>query len=167
MKTYDIKEEFLAIQELLENEEFDEVTGELIDNSETVQELLAEVQENMEEKANGICYLITENKMYEDSLKAEAKRLTARAKMFARVQDNLKELLKFLLNGEKLKTERFTISYRKSTSVNITDDSLIPAEFINVKETFTVDKKAVADKLKDFEEVAGAELVVKNSITIK
>ena len=167
MKTYDIKAEFLAIQELLETEEFNEETGELIDNSETVQQLLSEVQENMSEKADGICYLVSQNKMYEDSLKAEAKRLTARAKMFERVQNDLKELLRFLLAGEKLKTEKFTISYRKSTSVEILDDSLIPSEFINVKETFTFDKKAIADKLKDFDEVAGAKLVVKNNITIK
>lgn len=33
---YEIKQEFYAIQELLEVEEFDKETGELIDNSEAI-----------------------------------------------------------------------------------------------------------------------------------
>ena len=169
MKVYEIKQEFYAIQELLEQPlEIDEETGEVLqDNTEIVQELLNELEANKEDKADSICYLISENKMYETQLKDEIKRLQARAKMFARVQSDLKELLRFLLHNEKLKTQHFTISYRKSTSVNITDDSKIPAEFIKVEEVFKIDKKAIAEKLKEFEVVDGAELEVKENITIR
>jgi hypothetical protein len=166
---FDIKKEFYAIQELLEQPlEIDEETGEVLqDNTEIAQELLNELEANKEEKADNICYLISENKMYEDQLKDEVKRLQARAKMFARVQENLKELLEYLLNGEKLKTKNFTISYRKSTSVNIIDESKIPAEFIKVKEEFKIDKKAISKELKEFNQVAGATLEVKQNISIR
>ena len=166
---YDIKAEYQAIQDLLEQPlEVDEETGEVLnDNTETVRELLNELEESKEQKADNIAYLIKENEMIEKSLKDEAKRLQERAKMFARIQDDLKNLLKFLLNGEKIKTPHFTISYRKSTSVRVIDESKIPPEYIKVKEVFSVDKKAIAEKLKNFEPVDGATLDLKESVIIR
>ena len=60
MKTYEIKSEFFAIQELLEVEEFNGETGELIDNSEAVQALLSEIEDERNNKADSIAYLIKE-----------------------------------------------------------------------------------------------------------
>ena len=87
--------------------------------------------------------------------------------MFIRKQESLKQLLDFLLGGEKLKTDRFTFSYRSSQSVNIIDESLVPAEYLNVKETFTPDKKRIKEALANFDEVAGCEIVVKTSLGVK
>jgi len=169
MKVYEIAKEFQAIQELLEQPlEIDEETGEVLeDNTELIQQLLSELEANREQKADNICYLISENKMIEMQLKAEAKRLQERAKTLSNTQERLKDLLKFLLHGEKLKTTHFTISYRKSASVKIVDESKIPADYIKVEEVYKIDKKAIADKLKDFWIVKGAELEVKNNLTIK
>jgi len=167
MKTYEIKSEFFAIQELLENEEFNEETGELIDNSEAIQSLLNEIEDERDSKADNIAYLIKEANDTELSLKAEIDRLNERKKMFIRQQDSLKELLDFLLAGDKLKTDRFTFSYRTSQSVHIIDESLIPAEYLNVKETFTPDKKRIKEALANFDEVAGAEIIVKKSLSVR
>lgn len=167
MKTYDIKSEFYEIQQLLDNEEFDEETGELIDNSEAIQQLLSEIVDERDTKADSIAYLIKQANDTENALKAEIDRLNERKKMFIRQQDSLKQLLDFLLSGEKLKTARFTFSYRTSQSVNITDESLIPAEFLTVKETFTPNKKAIKEALSNFDEVAGAEIQVKKSLSVK
>jgi len=167
MKTYEIKSEFFAIQELLENEEFNEETGELIDNSEAIQSLLSEIEDERDSKADNIAYLIKEANDTELSLKAEIDRLNERKKMFIRQQDSLKELLNFLLAGEKLKTDKFTYSYRNSQTVHIIDESLIPAEFLNVKETFTPDKKRIKEALSNFDEVAGAEIIVKKSLSVR
>ena len=167
MKTYEIKSEFFEIQQLLENEEYDEETGELIDNSEAIQALLNEIEDERDSKADNIAYLIKEANDTENSLKAEIDRLNERKKMSTRQQDSLKQLLDFLLGGEKLKTDRFTFSYRTSQSVKIIDESLIPAEYLNVKETFTPDKKRIKEALQDFNEVAGCEIVVKTSLGVK
>lgn len=167
MKTYDIKSEFFEIQQLLENEEFDEETGEQIDNSETLKLLLSEIEDERDSKADSIAYLIKEANDTELALKAETDRLNERKKMFIRKQESLKQLLDFLLGGEKLKTDRFTFSYRSSQSVNIIDESLVPAEYLNVKETFTPDKKRIKEALANFDEVAGCEIVVKTSLGVK
>jgi len=164
---YDIKQEFFAIQELLENEEFDEITGELIDNSEAIQELLNEIQEDKANKADNIAYLINQAKGSQEAIKCEIDRLNERKKMFIRQEERLKQLLDFLLNGEKLKTDKFTFSYRTSQSVEIIDESLIPAEYLVVKETFTPDKKKIKEALADFNEVAGARIVVKKNLGVK
>lgn len=167
MKTYDIKSEFLAIQELLENEEFNEETGELIDNSEAIKQLLSEIEIERDTKADSIAYLIKSAKDTETALKAEIDRLNERKKMFIREQESLKQLLDFLLGGEKLKTDKFTFSYRTSQSVNILDESLIPAEYLNVKEVVTPDKKKIKEALADFDEVAGAEIVVTKTLGVR
>ena len=167
MKTYDIKSELLAIQDMIENEEFDEETGELIDNSETLQQLLNEYSYERDVKADSIAYLVKEANDTENRLKAEIDRLNERKKMSIRQQDSLKQLLDFLLAGEKLKTDKFTFSYRTSQVVNITDESLIPAEYLNVTEIIKPDKKKIKEALADFNEVAGAEIVINKSLGIR
>lgn len=167
MKTYDIKAEFFTIQELIENEEINEETGEVIDNSETIQQLLSEIEGERDNKADNIAYMIKEANDTELALKAEVDRLNERKKMFVRQQEKLKHLLDFLLGGEKLKTEKFTYSYRTSQSVKVTDESLIPAEFLNVKETVTPDKKKLKEALADFRNIPGAEIEVKKSLGVR
>ena len=167
MKTYDIKKEFFAIQELLETDEYDEETGELIDNTETLKQLLLEIEDERDNKADNIAYLIKEAIDTENTLKLEIERLSERKKMFIRQQESLKNLLSYLLNGEKLKTDKFTYSFRKTQSVKILDEALIPAEFLNVTEKVTPDKKKIKEALANFEEVAGAEIELKTTLGVK
>ena len=166
MKVYDIREEFRALQDLINNEEFDEVTGELINNDEAIQQLLKEIECEKSIKADSIAFLVKQANDSEMALKAEVDRLNARKKMFIKQQDSLKQLLDDLLYGQKLKTDRFTFSYRTTKSVNIIDESAIPAEFLNVVETIKPDKKAIKDALADGL-VDGCELLVKKSLSFR
>jgi len=168
MNTYEISKEFYELQQLIELEEFDE-NGELIDNSGIIEELLNSLESERNIKADSIAYLIKIANESQNSIKDEITRLNERKTMFLKQENKLKELLAYLLQGEKLKTDRFTFSYRKSTSVHILDESLIPAKFLKVKKTVTVtvDKMAIKKMLVDFETVAGAELETKNSLTVK
>jgi len=166
MNTYEISKEFYELQQLIELEEFDE-NGELIDNSGIIKELLNSLESERNIKADSIAYLVKIANESQNSIKDEITRLNERKTMFLKQENKLKELLAYLLQGEKLKTDRFTFSYRKSTSVHILDESLIPAEFLKIKETVTVDKMAIKKMLVDFETVAGAELETKNSLTVK
>lgn len=167
MNIYDIKSEFFSIKELLENEEFDEETGEFIDNSEAIKQLLSEIEGERDSKADNIAYLIKEANDTKLSLKEEIARLGERMKMFDRQQESLKQLLDYLLGGEKLKTAKFTYSYRNSQSVKIIDESLIPAEYLVVKETTSPDKKKIKEALADFNDVPGAEIEVKKTLGVK
>ena len=164
---YEIRQEFYAIQELIENEEFNEETGELIDNSIEIESLLSEIEGDKANKADNIAYLIMQTKDTQDAIKKEVDRLNERKKMFIRQEDKLKELLTFLLGEEKLKTDKFTFYFRSSQSVEITDIDLIPAEYLVAKETFTPDKKKIKEALSDFGTVPGATIIVKKSLGVK
>jgi hypothetical protein len=165
MTTYDIGKEFFELQELLNLEEFDELTGELIDNSETIKELSDNLMMAKEEKADGISYIIKDFKDSEASLASEIKRLQERKAMMVRKQEQLKQLLGYLLHGEKLKTDKFTFFYATTQKVIITDDTLIPEKFLKVE--YKVDKALVKKQLQEFKEVEGATLEITESLRIR
>ncbi len=169
MKTNDIRSELFAIEELISSDSFDidQETGEMFDNTELLQSLLDEVETAKDEKADGICALIRQAKADEEFIQEEIKRLSERKAMFKRKQDSLKELLDYLLAGQKLKTTRNTIFYRNSTAVEITNEEKIPAEYITVKEVFSFDKKRIKEALADFTEIEGAELKVTKSVQFR
>jgi len=170
MRTYDIVKEFKTISEMLENDilEVNEETGEVVaDNTELLQEMLESLEQAKDDKVDSICYLIREAKQDEEFLASEIRRLQDRKKMFANKQIKLKELLSWFLKDEKIKTVNNTVSFRSITSVKITDESKIPADYLKVVEKVTVDKKALTTALKDFEKVEGAELEMKKSLSIR
>lgn len=158
--TYDIKSEFLALQELMENDELliDSNTGEVIeDNTELLQSLLNDLESDKEEKADSIIYIAKEYKAKEDMLSAEIKRLQERKSMMVRNQDRLKNLLDYLLAGEKLKTSKFTIFYAKSEALEIIDESLVPSSYIAF--TPKIDKTSLKKSVKNGEvEIDGISL---------
>ena len=62
---------------------------------------------------------------------------------------------------------RAKITFRKSTAVNITDESKLADGFKKVETVVKIDKKAIGDALKFGEKVDGAELIVNQNIQIK
>ncbi len=167
MNTYDIVTELYALRTLIETDSFDvnEETGEVFDNSKVLQELSDELNVAKEDKADGIAYIMKEFKDAEKLLQDEIKRLQDRKAMMKRKQDSLKELLDYLLKGEKLKTNKFTFYYANSSKVVIEDEGAIPEQFLRVE--YKIDKTEIGKQLKDFKEVAGATLEITNSLRIK
>jgi len=167
MRTYEIAKELHDLQVMMEGERFDinEETGEVIDNSKMLQALADEVQLHVDKKADGIAYIIKEFKDSEKILQDEIKRLQERKAMMARKQESLKQLLDYLLRGEKLKTDKFTFYYANSSKVVIDDEGSIPEQFLKVE--YKVDKTEIGKELKNFKEVPGATLEVTNSLRIK
>ena len=135
--------------------EVDEETGEIL-NAEELDALEMERDEKIENIALWIKNLSAEVDAYKKEKTAEAK------------IERLRNYLDFALAGNKFKTDRVQISYRKSESVilsnNFIDDCdlrfLIPQEP-------KVDKLAVKKALKDGEKIAGAMLQEKQNIQIK
>ena len=91
---------------------------------------------------------------------------TARKRRDEALQKRLKEYLQFVLDGEKVKADEFEISYRKSTSVEIENEKMIPNEY-RIPQPSKIDKKAIGAALKGGEEVPGADLVTRQNIQIK
>ncbi len=101
-------------------------------------------------------------------LKAEKKAFEDRIKSKQSKIDGLTAYLMAALDGQKFETPRCAISYRKSKSVNITDLSKIPTDYLRFAPVVPEpDKTAIMAAIKAGENVNGAELIERKSVTIK
>ena len=136
-------------------------TGEIID----IDQLHGLQMERGDKIRNIACYiknLRSDAAAYDE----EAKTFAARKKAAQTKAESLTAYLSSMLNGEKVKDKEYSISWRKSESVNITDDSLLPDTYL-VPQPPKVDKAGIKAALKAGTAVTGAELAEKNNIQIK
>lgn len=150
-----------AIEAFFE-ENVDPETGEIL-NIEQFDELNLAREQKIENIGLYYKNLVAEAEM----VKAEAKNMADRQKRLERKAESLKNYLAYALQGEKFSTPRMAVSYRKSESVNISDESLLDDKYCNVSVVKKPDKKVIKDALKSGKEVKGAELIVKNNISVK
>lgn len=160
MKLYEIAQEELDL--LCEIEELEgELTPEL-------EERLKINSENMSSKMEDYCKAI---RWYDTQIlaaKEETERLRKLIKRAERSQEWMKgAMLDVMLDKPKVSAGTFTVGTRKSTAVNIIDESAIPARYANEVVTVKIDKTAIKDAIKNGEEVPGAQLVERKSLTIK
>ena len=138
----------------------------LMSDEEIPVDCLADTLESLgmefDDKAENIIKLIKNENADIAAYKAEAKRLLELA---AKKEKLVEQLTKYLghemqkLGKKSLKIGVHQVSTRKGTTVvNITDESRIDDEFMNIKTTVTPDKKALLKALKDGQAVFGAEL---------
>ncbi len=98
-----------------------------------------------------------------DAAKAEAKRLTERAKAASNRSDKLRAYAKAAMEAtgqKKLEFALGSLSLRQSpASVLITSESMVPAAFKTVVETVSIDKRQIAAAIKAGQDVPGADLI--------
>ena len=169
MNTYEIAKEFEALRVLTLDDEYDEETGELVDRSAFLKELLDTISIERDNKLKGIEYIKREYQSINDTIDAETKRLKDRKESFTKKIEKLKMLQEYLLGGEKVETDLFTFSFRKSTSVNVDAVNLatIKGKYVEEKTTFTIKKADIKKALQDGEEIEGAELIIKQNLQVK
>lgn len=161
MNIYEIDSALMAL--------IDEETGEVAD-WDAFEALQMEREKKIENVACWYKNLAAEAaaiKAEEDNLKKRREALTNRA-------ERLKEYLKNALCGEKFQTARCAISWRKTTSVHVSDPAAAIewAEMHGHKECVTykapdVNKTELAKLLKGEIAVPGAELVAGSSMSVK
>lgn len=123
---------------------------------------------------NGVEWLALEvkNSLAEaDALKKEKDAFAQREKVASNRAKNLKNYLTYLLNGEKFKTDKVAISWRRSEQVQVDEENFMPwakehNAYLRWKEP-EVDKTALKEAFKQGIEVPYAELVENQSIQIK
>ena len=96
-------------------------TGEIIDIDR-----LDCLQIERNEKIENIACWIKNLKSDAEQLKAEADNLLQRRRVAENKAESLKTYLQKALEGEKFKTPKVAISYRKTKSVDVTDISQLP-----------------------------------------
>ena len=171
MNLYEIN---AAIADAIESmfDSINEETGEV--DAGTVERLESLQAEKTEKREN--CGLFLKNEIADlDAIKAEIEKLTARAKIKENRIERVKKYLADDLAAEiteknknpHFETSRVSLSLRSSDSVKITDESVIPADYMRVKTTSEPDKTAIKKAIKAGGTVNGAVLVTKNNLQIK
>ena len=105
-----------------------------------------------------------------DAINAEIDHLKQRATVKKNRIERLKNYVSdsLLSTGDmKFETGRVAYSFRKSTTVNITDMNALPAEYVKVKTETAADKTAIKKAIQAGATVNGAVLEEKQNLQIK
>lgn len=167
---YGLSQEFRAFEEVSNEIEFDDETGEIIDNTDTLKQLFEELECNYIDKLDSCQYIRKELEGKADLLAAEIKRLQARKKALENRAERLKTLMcdSMLVSGEtKLKGKHsFSLGTRKVLQL---DENLTPdffnQEYIRTKKEF--DKKKITEDLKAGATIEGAKMIEKVNFSIR
>lgn len=168
MSLFDLSQQFYTLRDILENDvEFNEETGEIIDNSETINKLFEELELSLNDKLDNCQKWILENSAKVEALKKESKRLNDKAKAIENKTDRLKELMKLSLvaSGKTIKTDIFTFSLRKSKAVQVADENELPRNYVRIEKK--ADKKAIKEALENGIEIPGCSFVDNVSLSVK
>ena len=140
----------------------DESTGEVL-TKEMVDDLYMERETKIEN-----CLLFVKNMNAEaEMIKAEIDNLTARMKACKAKAEWCKNYVANALAGEKFKTAKVSVTYRKSEAVELQGLIIdVPNQYLKFKEA-ELDKTAVKKAIKAGEEVPGCVLVERSNIVIK
>ena len=141
----------------------DQETGEVID----IDRLNALEMERDKKISNVACW-IKDLKAEAEAIKAEKQALDKRQKAAENQAERLKEWLQGILQGEKFKDRRCSISYRKSERVDFSDSfdlSTLPDSMKKV--TIEPKKTEIKDFLKSGGSIEGVRIEENTSMTIK
>lgn len=163
MNLYEIND---AYEKALSNFTVDDETGEVIFDDEEIKRLEGAFEEKVD---NIACYIKSLNAL-SNSIKAEKQALDERLKSNDKKVESLKKFLVMSLemrDMKKFESARNKLSFRKSTSVVINEDAVLPTKYVKTVVTEKVDKKAIGDALKNGEVVEGCYLKESNNLQIK
>lgn len=138
-------------------------TGEIIDP-----EKLEALEMEREKKIEGCGMWYKDCLAQAAAIKEEADKLTARAAQLTKKAESIKAYLEMALNGEKFKSDRVVVSYRKSEQVEIGTDfdwTTAPDEYLSFKDP-APNKTAIKKALKAGTDIAGCKIVSKMNIQI-
>lgn len=139
--------------------EIDEETGEIL-NADALDSLELE----RDTKIENIALWIKNLKAEAEAVKKQKEAFYSREKALTNKAERLKEYLANNLMGEKFKTDRVVLSWRKSQAVEV-DDNFSDERFIKYEPK--ISKSEIKDALKSGEIIEGARLVENNSLQIK
>jgi len=131
---------------------------------------LAIAESDLQVKASNYAAIISKLEAESTSIDERIKALQG----WKKATDNAVERLKSAIKGameqfgiEEIKSDYFKINFRKSTSVEIVDESLIPAFYKEAKTTYTISKKELKEDLEHGNEIPGAVLHRNKNLQIK
>ena len=155
MTIYDIEAEIMEC--------IDQETGEVVD----IDRLNALEMERDKKISNVACW-IKDLRAEAEAIKAEKQALEKRQKAAENKAESLKEWLSGILQGEKFKDSRCSISYRRSERVDFSDNfDLNTLPDYMKKVTIEPKKTEIKEFLKGGGEIEGVRIEENTSMTIK
>jgi hypothetical protein len=124
------------------------------------------LQIEREEKLENVALWIKDLKAEVEALKAEKQAFADRQKAAENKAESLKKWLSDALAGEKFKTTKVAVSFRKTKSVQVDNVFDLDDSFVKYAEP-TPDKTAIKKAIEAGQEVKGATLVESVSISVK
>lgn len=139
----------------------DEETGEILNFDE-----LDALQLEKNTKVENICLLIKNLRSDAEAYKAEKNSFEQKRKQAENKADRLTAYVAYILAGDKFKSSRVNVSYRKSEQIECVDMLMVDPDYLRYKEP-ELDKKKIKDAIKAGVEVKGCQLVERQNLQIK
>ena len=162
MNLFQIRAEIEACVKLPNSDNYVSVeTGEIIDV-----EALKALKLERDTKIRNIACWIRNLEAEENALAEQEKIFANRKKAAHNKKEQLKNYLAAFLDGEKWKNDEVSISWRKTTPVEVTDIKKISNYYLRYKEP-EVNKILLGNDLKAGIKIDGARLVEKNNMSVR
>lgn len=142
--------------------EVDEETGEILNASD-----LDKLQMARQDKIENIGLYIKNLEAEKEAVKHEKDNFADREKRLGKKIESLKGYLTYALDGQKFSTPKVAVSFRKSESVLVKDEYLVPDKYCEFTMVRKPNKTNLKKALKDGEEIMGVELVEKQNVSVK
>lgn len=139
-------------------------------SEEDMTEYLDGVQLQLNDKVNGIVKYQKNMEANAEAVRHEITRLTKLMGIYSNTAKRLKNYMSNELqnNGiEKLETDIAKLYFLESETLVVTDEKIIPKEFIKVKEVRSVDKIGIKKALKDGRKIDGVMIQENKNLQIK
>ena len=139
------------------------------DQQEVALEYLEELGVQEMEKIDAVGYAVRKRKAEIGFLQEEERRIRDRRQSMEHRLADFKEYLSQIFQREGIQQIRglkSTAYLRKSSSVEITDLSLLPSDFVETRIDFIPRKALIKEQLKNGEEVPGARMAERHSLVI-
>ena len=120
-----------------------------------------------EQKIEGISLWIKNLEAEREAVKNEKNNFADREKRLGKKIESLKGYLTYALDGQKFSTPKVAVSFRKSESVLVKDEYLIPDDYCEFTVMRRPNKTNLKKALKDGKEIMGVELIEKQNVSIK
>lgn len=164
MKLYEIRNGMIDTLDIFLESEQTEM------DRENYNDIMEYLKEELKSKSTDLIKYIRNLELENTVTKLEIERLEDLKKGKEKKIKSIKSYIKGILldlDKKKVETELGNLSLRKTTSVEITDISKIPKEYLVVKEEVTPSKKLIGDSLKKNILIDGAVLKEDYSVLIK
>lgn len=161
MQLYKIARSIQKCFKIPTGEYIDTDTGEVFD-----EEYLNGLRIAKTRKVENIACWIKNLQAEVEAYKKEEEAFRIRRKQAESRIESLKRYLTNWVSGEKIETDRCKVTWRKSVSVEIQDESRVPEDYKKEKVIMNLDKVSIKKALTGGEDVPGASLLEKQNVQI-